>query len=189
LKGIAVVLPAFLEESANAELTDEILAALNIGSRLPVSGIGEWTIKRVRAGQYTTTLDPRTWTRRSAQWATATPLVLNRHPGHLFGRAAQTEVQVEAKEKARKEAEESVIAACLRIKLPRPLRVELSRFSPIRGVPPSHRFRPPPRHGGKPQRWHVHAKIVFAKPVRGPILIGAGRYFGYGLCKPISGES
>jgi len=30
----------------------------------------------------------------------------------------------------------------------------------------------------------VHAEITFDEPVRGPVLIGAGRYFGYGLCLP-----
>jgi CRISPR-associated protein Csb2 len=30
----------------------------------------------------------------------------------------------------------------------------------------------------------VHAQIEFAEPVRGPVLVGAGRYLGYGLCLP-----
>jgi len=30
----------------------------------------------------------------------------------------------------------------------------------------------------------VHAEIEFTEPVRGPVLVGAGRYFGYGLCLP-----
>jgi len=30
----------------------------------------------------------------------------------------------------------------------------------------------------------VHADIEFPAPVRGPVLIGAGRYLGYGLCLP-----
>jgi len=31
----------------------------------------------------------------------------------------------------------------------------------------------------------VHADIQFAAPVRGPLLLGAGRYFGLGLCLPV----
>jgi CRISPR-associated protein Csb2 len=31
----------------------------------------------------------------------------------------------------------------------------------------------------------VHADIVFAEKVRGPVLLGAGRYTGLGLCLPI----
>jgi CRISPR-associated protein Csb2 len=34
----------------------------------------------------------------------------------------------------------------------------------------------------------VHADLVFAEPVRGPVIIGAGRYFGYGLCRPMGGS-
>ncbi len=28
----------------------------------------------------------------------------------------------------------------------------------------------------------VHAEVEFAEPVEGPVLLGAGRYFGVGLC-------
>ena len=38
-------------------------------------------------------------------------------------------------------------------------------------------------------RRHTHAILVFEEPVRGPILIGAGRYRGYGLCRALEMES
>jgi CRISPR-associated protein Csb2 len=31
----------------------------------------------------------------------------------------------------------------------------------------------------------VHAYLEFDEPVVGPILLGAGRYRGYGLCRPL----
>jgi CRISPR-associated protein Csb2 len=31
----------------------------------------------------------------------------------------------------------------------------------------------------------THAVIDFAEPVRGPVLIGAGRYNGFGVCRPL----
>ena len=40
--------------------------------------------------------------------------------------------------------------------------------------------------GGKGEWQHTHASIVFAAPVRGPVIIGSGRYRGYGLCRPVS---
>jgi CRISPR-associated protein Csb2 len=32
----------------------------------------------------------------------------------------------------------------------------------------------------------VHVELHFRDPVAGPILLGAGRYFGLGLCRPRS---
>ena len=37
---------------------------------------------------------------------------------------------------------------------------------------------------GRPPRPLFHVDIVFPVPVRGPVLIGAGRYAGYGVCRP-----
>lgn len=39
------------------------------------------------------------------------------------------------------------------------------------------------------ERRHTHAILVFDEPVRGPILVGAGRYRGYGFCRPMEGET
>ena len=40
----------------------------------------------------------------------------------------------------------------------------------------------------KPQRVKVHALVEFADPVRGPVLLGAGRFFGLGLFRPADSE-
>lgn len=184
-KGVAAVLPAFLDRPENAELADEILGALDLGLSLPIGDLGAWEVERAASAENGATLNPLTWTRASSLWATVTPLVLDRHPGHLFGRAARTEAQVAAKEKSAREAEDCVTAACRRISLSEPEEVRLSRFSSIVGVPPTHHFRPPPKRAGSPQRWHVHATLRFADAVTGPVLLGAGRYLGYGLCRPL----
>jgi len=34
-------------------------------------------------------------------------------------------------------------------------------------------------------RYQVHVVLEFAEPVGGPLLIGRGRYRGYGLCRPL----
>ena len=41
----------------------------------------------------------------------------------------------------------------------------------------------PGKSGGARQQ--VHALLQFDREVEGPVLIGAGRYRGYGLCKPL----
>jgi CRISPR-associated protein Csb2 len=38
---------------------------------------------------------------------------------------------------------------------------------------------------GKPPRPQVHAWLRFDQPVTGPVMLGAGRYRGYGLGKPL----
>jgi CRISPR-associated protein Csb2 len=40
--------------------------------------------------------------------------------------------------------------------------------------------------GGKNRQ--THAILTFDRDVQGPVLIGAGRYRGYGLCRPLRGE-
>ena len=34
----------------------------------------------------------------------------------------------------------------------------------------------------------MHAILIFSEPVVGPVLLGAGRYRGYGLCRPLRGR-
>ena len=48
------------------------------------------------------------------------------------------------------------------------------------GVPPAHVFPRLARKDGSERR-HAHAILVFDEPVRGPVLIGAGRYRGHGV--------
>ena len=41
-----------------------------------------------------------------------------------------------------------------------------------------------PADPSKHQRVKVHARLEFPMPVAGPVLLGAGRYYGLGLCRP-----
>jgi len=34
----------------------------------------------------------------------------------------------------------------------------------------------------------MHAVVEFSEPVRGPVIIGAGRFVGFGLCLPLDAE-
>ena len=54
-----------------------------------------------------------------------------------------------------------------------------------RGSVPARAFPAfPPEGGHGPRRVLVHATVEFPRPVRGPLLLGAGRYFGLGLFRP-----
>ena len=118
-------------------------------------------------------LDPDTWTQESCVWASVTPVVLNRH----------------YKGKDRwEQAAESVKEMCQHIGLPRPREVLLHPVSLVEGVPHSREFPQLERRGSGGRRSHNHAVIVFDEPVRGPMLVGAGRFRGYGLCRPMDGR-
>ena len=117
-------------------------------------------------------LRAETWTRPSDTWHTVTPVTLDRY--------------YKGPDKARLERE-NVAEQCRRIGLPAPAAVALGQASMLEGVPPAREFprlRRRSDRGGQGEWQHTHAAIVFAEPVRGPVIIGSGRYRGYGLCRP-----
>ncbi len=115
-------------------------------------------------------LRPATWTAPSRTWASVTPVVFDRH----FEGSDRWE-----------RAAESVKAACERTELPRPREVLLHPTSMFEGVPLSREFPRMPRKSDGGLRRHAHAVLIFDEPVQGPVLIGAGRFRGYGLCRPM----
>lgn len=115
-------------------------------------------------------LQTRTWTAPSRNWASVTPVVLNRH----FDGTDRWE-----------RAAESMKDACEHIGLPRPGGVLLQPVSLVEGVPHAREFPRLSRKSDGGRQSHAHATIVFKEPVAGPVLVGAGRFRGYGLCRPI----
>ena len=112
------------------------------------------------------------WTQSALRWATATPIVLDRFPKGKHALSIAGEV---------------IARSCEHLGLPIPISVRVSNdpvivgSRPVRGFPA---FSTP--LGNRPA---VHALITFGELVRGPVLIGAGRYLGMGLCVPISEQS
>lgn len=136
-----------------------------------------------------TTLRRATWCRPSTEWATATPVALDRFPGDL----ASPRPGVRAK--AEEAAAGTLVRACRFAGLPEPTDVEVDSNAFLGAVPSANRKG---RLGGFPPfiagtsgqvRLGVHARLRFAEPVAGPVLIGAGRYLGYGLCLPLDRSS
>jgi len=111
-----------------------------------------------------------TWTGPAKRWASVTPVVLDRH----FDGPDKWE-----------QAAESVKTACERAGLPRPLEVLLHPVSLIEGVSKSNEFPWITRKKDGGRMHHAHAVIVFGEKVQGPVLVGAGRFRGYGLCRPL----
>lgn len=109
-------------------------------------------------------------------WATATPIALDRYP------------KGKSPDGRRREMELSIGAACKNIGLPEPKAVSINVGSSLRGSPASS----VPRDAQPWQRWQlprslqgrhlVHATIEFEDAVQGPVVLGAGRFAGLGLC-------
>jgi CRISPR-associated protein Csb2 len=106
----------------------------------------------------------------SQRWGSVTPVVLDRH----FNGPDKWE-----------RAADSVKEACVRIGLPRPVEVQLCSVSVFEGAGNCKDYSQLKRKSDGGRMHHTHAVIVFEEEIMGPMLIGAGRYRGYGLCRPL----
>lgn len=124
-------------------------------------------------------LSPGLWCSPATRFITATPIALDRNPGNLRSNQERTA------HKAALEAQRSISEACLRIAGVQPISVEVSLAPLLPGGQHVREFLPWPGRPGRTPRVRVHADIRFSERVRGPLLLGAGRYFGLGLCMPV----
>jgi len=179
--GFAIVLP----RDISSEDRDVILRAIGQFERdglcLALPRGRTIVLERVVDDDPRTTLAPTTWTRFARRWATVTPIALDQNPGNLLALDPAAAAQAAAR------AEAIVARACEHIGLPRPAWMQIMRRSLFDAAPEAQRFMAYPRSGPGPKRVCVHAEICFEDPVPGPVLLGAGRYFGFGLCRPSGG--
>ena len=187
IQGCAIVSPRSLS-SADRETLYGLIAAWERERTVDDNGTMELAHAtlppvRVRRVEIPTKLTNRTmtWCRPARLFATATPIALDRYPGNLRSNQQRTS------QRAAAEAAESIARSCERIGLPTPVSVEVSLAPVMQGSQPVHAFASWPSHRDRPQRARVHAVIEFGVHVHGPVLLGAGRYFGLGLCAPIGG--
>jgi len=114
-------------------------------------------------------------------WASVTPVVLDRH----LKRYDEGRIR------------ELIADSCANAGLPWPAleRIQVGKHSATSGAPPAW-----PRLGAPPwTHWHVpevlrsrlltHVAIDFGCEVAGPVMLGAGRYTGLGLCRRLGGTA
>lgn len=172
--GLALVLPRKLAPQEAGRCLEPILRDTDTG--LPKEQRlfgGEWfecTVELETRERPPLNLSSNPWTAPSRVWASVTPVVLNRH--------------FKGKDKW-DEAAESVKDACSHIGLPRPREVQVHPVSRVEGVPHAREFPRLIRKRDGGRQSHSHAVVVFDEPVDGPVLLGAGRFRGYGLCRSI----
>jgi CRISPR-associated protein Csb2 len=129
-------------------------------------------------------LDPTRFVGAARVWASCTPIVLDRHLKATSSDAREQEITT------------LIGQACANIGLPEPRRIAAGKHSAVEGSPSAY------PSGHAPPRWLrwrlpeslasrqlTHAVLEFAEPVHGPVILGAGRFVGLGLCLPLDGES
>lgn len=172
--GLAAVLPADLQTAFRRQ----VLQVLGRVCELRLGNLGVWHLAPGDEDCAIGELQPETWTAHPAgatHWATVTPIAFDRHPKEKDAEAYHCRGAA------------IVAASCAAVGLPQPREVVLTPASAHLGVPPACLFpRLTRKHGG--ERRHAHAILIFNQRVRGPLLIGAGRYRGYGVCRPINSE-
>lgn len=170
---------------------------------LQLGRLGVWKLVKRDWSEQRQALRPETWTahpKGATTWATVTPVVLDRFP---------KSDRIKNRQAWNQEIAETIRKACLRIGLPAPIEIDVDTTSWHRGVPraigkrrplrgtidENHQadaslgdgFSPYPAKGANASRPQLHIWLRFEQPVVGPVLIGAGRYLGYGVLKPIQG--
>lgn len=167
--------------------------------RLKLGKLGEWNVRMELDHSGRTNLQNSTWVGPSRTWASATPVVLDRYPKPS---------RSNARSQWHAEVVQTIAESCKRAGLPIPVEVDIDTTSWLTGVPRAivkqRRLRSrdqgdatAPLGGGfpsitagnqKPPRPQVHVHLTFEQPVHGPVIIGTGRFRGYGLCRPFEGK-
>jgi CRISPR-associated protein Csb2 len=155
LLGLGVALPPLATETRKAVLTP-----ISRIQHLTVGRAGNWAVTPSVASDVRG-LQPITWIRPSRRWASVTPVVLHRYP------------------RRHESATEIIAQSCQYAGLPLPIEIITTPASPFVGVADGREFRDV---AGRP---HTHVILEFDRAVEGPLLLGAGRYKGYGLCRPL----
>jgi len=164
---VAVLLPSTL----TTEERDICWAAVGDVEELRMPW-GIWRVKMTNAEERLQALQARTWMRPARVWSTVTPFVFDRYP----------------KDPYESEAEAVVREAFRRVGLPEPIGIDLHYNPWHSGVPKASAFRAAAARPGKPQRYHCHVRVRFEEPVAGPVIAGAGRFYGYGLFRGHGGD-
>jgi CRISPR-associated protein Csb2 len=163
LLGAALLLPP----NTSREESHAVLQCLARLDHVRLPDGRRWALAPVDVTDRRATLQPTTWVRASRTWTTVTPVVLPRYPKPRRGQ----------------DAEALLAASCPHSGLPAPAWVHAHQAGQLAGVAPSSMFRT--RRPGHPPRLWTHTTLHFPVAVQGPVLLGALRYFGLGLCRPL----
>ena len=172
--GLAFAIPANVDEGEMRRCFSGILGF----HENPIDGkvslyqgeLFEWEL-RLNTINMAHNLQSSAWTEASTRWSSVTPMVM-----HRFPKTKDREAQIE----------EMVRSNCAMQGLPEPAAIVSGQASRHIGVPASRNF--PALMRGQKRHYHQHVTLRFDEPVRGPILLGLGRFRGYGFFRPVTSE-
>ncbi len=180
LMGLALVWPREIS-------TVDRLNALKIVASFVKSGKGKVGLLHFgRDGSWSLALEPEAtsaslrldrYTKPARRWATVLPAALDRHP----------------KDKVGKKLADIITHSCLNIGLRKEeidgFEVEVHKYSPVKGAPSVREvLQSLPADSPYRTKPFAHLILNFRDPVRGPLILGAGRFRGLGLCLPLDGD-
>lgn len=173
--GLAMAIPRGLSDTALRPVIGSLLFHKNGAEKtikLWREGAWNWTLEREKRDYPPVTLRAKTWTGPSEVWASVTPVVLHHYP----------------KRNRENDVERILLEAFASAGLPSPLEIRVQPVSFFEGA--GHvRAMPEFSEGGeKLCRFQVHAMVRFPVPVEGPVLVGRGRFRGYGLFRTVEAK-
>jgi CRISPR-associated protein Csb2 len=180
LMGLALVWPREITDADRRIALKVIVAFLSGGDRtfglLHFGSQGSWSLA-LEPESTRASLRFARYVRASRRWCTVLPAALDRHP----------------KDKPGDELASIITNACVNIGLPKTavdgLNIEIYKHASVRGAPSAVDVRTAlpqdSSYRGKPL---VHLVLNFPAPVQGPLILGAGRFRGLGLCLPLEEE-
>lgn len=181
LMGLAIAIPRAIdpEGEASEESRRRVIGSLlfdDSGNERTIAlwrskgaeRVWEWNLEREKSDSPSFTLRASTWTRPTTEWASVTPVVLHHYP----------------KAKRKGDVERILLEAFESAGLPRPVELRVQPVSAFAGALPARSMPEFTEGGEKMCRYQTHIVARFASPVRGPLLIGRGRFRGYGLLRP-----
>lgn len=203
LMGLAIALPRGISVADRGRWLGPLLVDQETGEaattplKLWGQNLPDWTLQLEERPSPPLILQNETWTMPSTTWASVTPVVLDRFPKESRGdnrRAWHAEVV------------NIIKVSCTRAGLPEPMEIDIDSTAWHIGVPRAWTKTRrifgkvggqvtaplgdgfPSLHSKKsrPAKPQVHVWLRFDRRVSGPVVIGAGRFQGYGLCKPVS---
>jgi len=135
-----------------------------------------------------------TWSGPSASWATVTPVILDRHCKTKRPKLKGVEAIAEKAQRIERyhqnleqEIQDILTRGLKQAGYPTPTQIVIGKHGFLTGVPSTSEFvwaKPE-----KPEyRMFVHVSLQFNESLLGPLLLGSGRFQGFGLFRPIGGQ-
>jgi CRISPR-associated protein Csb2 len=175
--GLAIAVPSSIAADSARRFLGPLFFSPETGQERTIklwkSGQWEWHLHRETASNRPMALQAKRWTGPSTEWASVTPVVLHHYP----------------KKSRDGDVERIVREAFASALLPEPVEIETS---PVSKHPGAGHVREMPffdAGGERLCRYQVHVVARFDRLIEGPMLVGRGRFRGYGVFHPLGAKN